>query len=428
MKIIFKLILLFGVSLYLVLPALALSYYDINKPGIEKLKLSITANGSSDIIDPVVEQLRSQMQKTLLFNIVDDSDEATYNLDINPTPDEKVISVKLSGAQGTSFEAITTGMKFRNEDEEYINLKSSQLGNFLTKNLMGIKGSLGSILVWSAAVKGEGQNSLIMQRFGAEKSQKVTYNFYNNTGVSWNPKGDAIIYSAQTGDGSEVLWQGFLPLRLKSESIYFDEGKGSRASWGSNGKVYLAKYMGGKNTDIIEYEFVTGGTTPSLERIQRMTKHSAIETEPVLSPDGDTLAYISDRTGGPQIYLMDLSTKKSRRLTLSDKYNINPAWSPDGSMIAYCNVKNNKSTVFRLGVADNIIGLGRQVSPNGMNAESPVWSPDGSIIAYSANQGTGKGSNWKIYYSLSSGGSASRLTNSADGINETNPAWNSGLK
>jgi len=78
MKIIFKLTLLFGVSLYLVLPALALSYYDINKPGIEKLKLSITANGSSDIIDPVVEQLRSQMQKTLLFNIVDDSDEADF--------------------------------------------------------------------------------------------------------------------------------------------------------------------------------------------------------------------------------------------------------------------------------------------------------------------------------------------------------------
>ena len=103
MKIIFKLILLFGVSLYLVLPALALSYYDINKPGIQKLKLSITANGSSDIIDPVVEQLRSQMQKTLLFNIVDDSDEATFNLDINPTPDEKIISVKLRGAQGTSF-------------------------------------------------------------------------------------------------------------------------------------------------------------------------------------------------------------------------------------------------------------------------------------------------------------------------------------
>ena len=116
MKIIFKLILLFGVSLYLVLPALALSYYDINKPGIEKLKLSITANGSSDIIDPVVEQLRSQMQKTLLFNIVDDSDEATFNLDINPTPDQKIISVKLSGAQGTSFEAITKGMKFSNED------------------------------------------------------------------------------------------------------------------------------------------------------------------------------------------------------------------------------------------------------------------------------------------------------------------------
>jgi len=163
-----------------------------------------------------------------------------------------------------------------------------------------------------------------------------------------------------------------------------------------------------------------------LEMLRRLTKHSAIETEPVLSPDGETLAYISDKTGSPQIYLMDLSTKKSRRLTLSDKFNINPAWSPDGSMIAYCNVKNNTSTVFRIGVDDNMIGLGRQVSPSGMNAESPVWSPDGSMIAFSGTQG--KVGNWKIYYSLSSGGSANRLTNSAKEINETIPAWNSGLK
>ena len=46
---------------------------------------------------------------------------------------------------------------------------------------MGIKGSLGSILVWSQANKGASQNSLMMLRFGAEKQQQVTYNFYNNT-------------------------------------------------------------------------------------------------------------------------------------------------------------------------------------------------------------------------------------------------------
>ena len=51
------------------------------------------------------------------------------------------------GAQGQGFEPITTGMKFRDKDKEYVNLKSSQLGNFLIKNLMGIQGSLGGVVV-----------------------------------------------------------------------------------------------------------------------------------------------------------------------------------------------------------------------------------------------------------------------------------------
>ena len=78
MKVLFKLILIVGVSLYLVLPALAIEFFDINKPRIEKLNLSINKSGDSDLVDMLVEQLRSQMPKTLLFNIVDDSSEVQH--------------------------------------------------------------------------------------------------------------------------------------------------------------------------------------------------------------------------------------------------------------------------------------------------------------------------------------------------------------
>ena len=184
-----------------------------------------------------------------------------------------------------------------------------------------------------------------MKRFGSDIQKQITYNLFNNTGVSWSPKGDAIIYSAQTGRGSEVLWQGFIPLRLKSKSLYFTEGSSSSAMWGNNGNIYLAKYAGDKNTDLYEYTLVSGGTGPSLEMSRKLTKHSTIETEPVLSPDGNKLAYISDRTGSPQIYLMDLSTKKSTRLTNKGRYNSSPAWSPDSSMIAYTSAGGGKSAI-----------------------------------------------------------------------------------
>jgi hypothetical protein len=425
MKILFKLILIVGVSLYLVLPALAIEFFDINKPRIEKLNLSINKSGDSDLVDLLVEQLRSQMGRTLLFNILDDTEESTFNLKISPTNDQKIVSVTLSGAQGQGFEPITTGMKFRDQDKEYVNLKSSQLGNFLIKNLMGIQGSLGGIVVWSESKKGENKNSLVMRRFGSDIQKQITYNLYNNTGVSWSPKGDAIIYSAQTDSGSNVFWQGFNPLRLKSERVFFSEGTSSSATWGNNGNIYLAKYMGDKNTDLIEYTIVSGGTGHSLEMSRKLTKHMAIETEPALSPDGKTLAYISDRTGTPQVYLLNLATKKTTRLTKNGNYNSSPSWSPDGTMIAYNGVRNSKSVIFRV-LVDDPLGFETQVSPKGMQAESPVWSSDGSLVAYQAKK-TGQ-QNWKIYYSLSSGSSAQRLTKSKRGVDETSPSWNSGLR
>jgi len=425
MKILFKLILIVGVSLYLVLPALAIEFFDINKPRIEKLNLSINKSGDSDLVDLLVEQLRSQMGRTLLFNILDDTEESTFNLKISPTNDQKIVSVTLSGAQGQGFEPITTGMKFRDQDKEYVNLKSSQLGNFLIKNLMGIQGSLGGIVVWSESKKGENKNSLVMRRFGSDIQKQITYNLYNNTGVSWSPKGDAIIYSAQTDSGSNVFWQGFNPLRLKSERVFFSEGTSSSATWGNNGNIYLAKYMGDKNTDLIEYTIVSGGSGHSLEMSRKLTKHMAIETEPALSPDGKTLAYISDRTGTPQVYLLNLATKKTTRLTKKGNYNSSPSWSPDGTMIAYNGVRNSKSVIFRV-LVDDPLGFETQVSPKGMQAESPVWSSDGSLVAYQAKK-TGQ-QNWKIYYSLSSGSSAQRLTKSKRGVDETSPSWNSGLR
>ena len=421
MKIIIKLILSVGISLQFVIPALAIEFFDINKPGIEKVTIAVIANDSNDIIDPLVGYLEKQLQKTLLFTVVKDPDQASYKVEINDASDSDTIAATLSGNQGSDFKPFSVGMKFRNEKPVYISRRSAQLGNRLVEKLMGIKGSLGSIVLWSQSKKGETRNSLVMGRLGIEDSAKqLTYNLFNNTGASWGPKGENIIFSAQTGEGSKVFFQGIRPLRLKSKEIFFDRGRGSSASWGSNGKIYLAKYTGDKNTDIYEYSV---GSGPSLEMPRELTKHSAIETEPVLSPDGKKLAYVSDRTGQPQVYLMDLSSKKSTRISKKGSYNTSPAWSPDSSMVAFTSQKRgSKSTIYRVRIDDNL-GTQTRVSPENISSESPAWSPDGSMVAFQGFQGV-----WKIFYVLSSGGPAERLTNSSKWIVETGPTWSSRLR
>ena len=154
-----------------------------------------------------------------------------------------------------------------------------------------------------------------------------------------------------------------------------------------------------------------------------LTNHSAIETEPVLSPDGKMLAYVSDKTGAPQVYIMDLGSNKITRISKDGGYNTSPAWSPDSSMVAFTSAqKGSKSAIYRVRVDDNL-GIQTSVSPENISSESPAWSPDGSMVAFQGFQGV-----WKIFYVLSSGGPAERLTRSSKWMVETGPTWSSRLR
>ena len=56
---------------------------------------------------------------------------------------------------------------------------------------------------------------------------------------------------------------------------------------------------------------------------------------PAFSPDGATLAFTSDRSGTPQIYVMSLGGGSPKRVTYSGDYNTTPAFSPKGDKLAY---------------------------------------------------------------------------------------------
>ena len=53
------------------------------------------------------------------------------------------------------------------------------------------------------------------------------------------------------------------------------------------------------------------------------------------SPDGRSIAYMSNRNGDPDIYVMDVSTNTHRRLTFDDGRDWWPTWSPNGKWIAF---------------------------------------------------------------------------------------------
>jgi Tol biopolymer transport system component/imidazolonepropionase-like amidohydrolase len=109
---------------------------------------------------------------------------------------------------------------------------------------------------------------------------------------------------------------------------------------------------------------------------RQITHDSFYKQSPAWSPDGKWLAYVSDKDGTENIYLLNLSTGEEKPLSLTDNSaQIFPAWSPDGKWIAF-----QDQTGATL-IAEVATGKIRPLAPSTFFPGRPGWSADGSTIA-----------------------------------------------
>ncbi|WP_300379080.1 amidohydrolase family protein [Henriciella sp.] len=68
---------------------------------------------------------------------------------------------------------------------------------------------------------------------------------------------------------------------------------------------------------------------------RRLTQGLALDTQPVFSPDGDTVLFLSDRSGAENLWLMNADGSRPRQLSFHDDNPVwaSPEWSPDGESI-----------------------------------------------------------------------------------------------
>ncbi len=75
--------------------------------------------------------------------------------------------------------------------------------------------------------------------------------------------------------------------------------------------------------------------SPEGELLRRLTADVAIETDPVWSADGRWLYFVSDRTGIPNVFAVELATEKLFQITNVVTGAVRPSVHPDGTRIAY---------------------------------------------------------------------------------------------
>ena len=121
-------------------------------------------------------------------------------------------------------------------------------------------------------------------------------------------------------------------------------------------------------------------------KLIQLTNDSSVDLDPDWSPDGNTLAYISDRGGLMNIWLHDLKSNKSRLLSKQIIEDTSyPTWSPDGKKIAYYTQNYMKKWGYGiLHIADVASGEVKVANKTVWVPSKPSWSPDGKTVAMMA--------------------------------------------
>ena len=179
-------------------------------------------------------------------------------------------------------------------------------------------------------------------------------------------------------------WDVNAPAGLTLREVRIDTAEGSwmNVDVSRDGRMIAFDLLG----DI--YVMPIAGGTPT-----RIASGLAFEHQPRFSPDGRRIAFVSDRAGGDNVWIMNVDGSDKRQVTKEDFRLLNqPSWSPDGRFIV---AKKHFTTGRSLGTGEVWMyhvsgggGVPLVKRPNEQHQKElgePIFAPDGRHVYFTRN-------------------------------------------
>lgn len=241
----------------------------------------------------------------------------------------------------------------------------------------GTPGAAASRIAYVAS--GRGSKEVYLVDSDGENVQRVTSDGSIALSPAWSRDGRSLAYTSYRG-GTPALWERNLASgrdRLLSDRA----GINITPAYSPNGSVAFAATVSG-NTEVVSLD--AAGINP-------LTRGRGFDSlSPSFSPDGGRIAFVSNRLGEPQIYVMARGGEPrlvSEYTYGRSGYSTSPAWSPRGPWIAYHTRAGGSHQIAVVGADGN----GRRLLTNQGTNEDPSWAPDGRHVVFASPNRDGGG-------------------------------------
>ena len=144
-------------------------------------------------------------------------------------------------------------------------------------------------------------------------------------------------------------------------------------------------------------------------------KGASRNESPVWSPDGKNIAFVSDRSGRQEIYLVDPDGKNLRKITDLDTDKGPVVWSPDSKALMF---GSTDKKIYYYTAADGKMSV--ITSSDLAQPRAPAFSPDGKWVTFVKQDATLRS---HVYIAPVSGGEERHITDDSLAFSEGNAVW-----